>query len=85
MKNTNRCLICRSSRVCKISVKCMLDGQMQKIDATDAFTSTVKPFSSLIEKLSLKAMGLANMNRTVHQPTYNDIIAASARKIAETA
>lgn len=71
-----------SSRIKGISIDCMLQGKMQQISPTDTFSKAAHFVSPLIEKLSLKAMGLANMNRTVHLPTYNDIIAATARKLA---
>lgn len=76
-------MIARSFRIKDISVNCMLQGEMQEAGSTDLFNAAVKILSPLIEKVSLKAMALANLNRTVHLPTYNKIIADTARKLAD--
>ncbi len=48
----------------------------------DKFTSIVKSVYPLIKEAAEQAMALANMNRTVHLPTYNRVIAETARKVA---
>ena len=47
------------------------------------FISAARPMVPLIEAAAAKHTALANMNRTVHLPTYNKLIAeAAARKAA---
>jgi hypothetical protein len=46
------------------------------------FISTARPVIPRIHAAALKLVALANMNRTVHTTTYNNIIAESARQIA---
>jgi hypothetical protein len=51
-------------------------------DDEDRFTTTIKPLYPLIKEAAEQTMALANMNRTVHLPTYNKVIAETARKVA---
>jgi hypothetical protein len=44
------------------------------------FISTARPLIPLIEAAAAKLLGLAAMNRTVHTPTYNRLIAEAAAK-----
>lgn len=46
--------------------------------ADTQFISAARSLVPLIEAAALKLVGLANMNRTVHLPTYNRLIAAVA-------
>ena len=63
-------MIGRSPRIQGIVISCMLENKKPAMDDMLTFNSTVKSLSPLIAKLSSQAMGLANMNRTVHQHTY---------------
>ena len=57
----------------------MKTGKMPEDD--DGFNTTIKPFYPRIDAAAVKAMGLANMNSTVHQVTYNKIIKEAALKL----
>jgi hypothetical protein len=45
------------------------------------FVSAARAVVPLIEAAAGKLTALANMNRTVHLPTYNKLIAEAARKL----
>ncbi len=44
------------------------------------FINTARPLIPLIEAAALKLVALANMNRTVHAPTYNRLIADTVKQ-----
>jgi hypothetical protein len=47
--------------------------------AVDAkLMSVARPLIPLVEALATKLSSLANINRTIHTPTYNRLIAAAA-------
>jgi hypothetical protein len=44
------------------------------------FINVARPMVPLIEAAARKLVSLANMNRTVHAPTYNVLIAEAVKK-----
>ncbi len=46
------------------------------------FISAARPLVPLIEAAALKLVVVINMNRTVHAPTYNILIADAVKKAA---
>ena len=60
----------------------MLENKMPVVGIVGVFGGIVRILSPLIVKLSSSAMALANLNRTVHQHNYNDLIAKLSRKLA---
>ena len=55
----------------------MRSGQPRVLHDT-RFMQAAKPLFDRIEKLATKLMSLANLNRTVHLPTYNRLIGKAA-------
>ena len=55
----------------------MRSGQLRVLQDT-RFIQAAKPLFARIEKLAVKLMSLANLNRTVHLPTYNRLIGKAA-------
>ena len=72
----------RSSRVKAILIDRMTDGVMPTLESLDRFGNYIKAMLPAIDSVSEKAMALVNMNRTVHLPTYNKIIAEAARELS---
>lgn len=60
----------------------MRENKMPVVGIQGVFKDIVSMLSPLIVKLSFSAMALANLNRTVHQHNYNDLIAKLSRKLA---
>ena len=60
----------------------MRENKMPVVGIQGVFKDIVSMLSPLIVKLSFSAMALANLNRTVHQYNYNDLIAKLSRKLA---
>ena len=46
------------------------------------FINAARPMVPLIEAAAVKLVGLANMNRVVHTPIYNRLIASVASNVA---
>ena len=60
----------------------MRENKMPVVGIQGVLKDIVSMLSPLIVKLSFSAMALANLNRTVHQHNYNDLIAKLSRKLA---
>ncbi len=48
------------------------------------FISAARPLVPLIEAAALKLVAVVNMNRTVHTPTYNVLIADAVKKASSS-
>jgi hypothetical protein len=68
-------LIARRMRTIVAGV--MREGQGRVLHET-RFLQAAKPLFGRIERLATKLMALANLNRTVHLPTYNKLIGKAA-------
>ena len=50
--------------------------------SSETFTKIIHPLLPLIEQAAKEIMAVANINRAVHTPVYNEVFAETARKIA---
>ncbi len=65
-------------------VKTAWREHMRYLEPIDSrkFISSASPMIPLIQRAALKLATIANMNRTVHRPTYNQVFAEAARQCA---
>jgi len=69
----------RAQRIRTFWCQIMKEG---KVPVDLQFINTARALVPRIDQAATKLMALANMNRTVHLPTYNKLIGEEAQKLS---